>query len=174
MTQYLVKFLRSRRWFVQGKIQCIHSLLRWWVLESFKVSVNLFNIRKPAYSFLAQHGSKSFHNCMKWLYMEKFFTIHLSSKHLRNWSELDSPENISKTGMTVDLKLEIYWPITLNYLSSWGITFLVRKSIQFIKLQTRSLWAKGFESFKGYFCVSWWTELLSLRIFLLKEVELSF
>ena len=54
--------------------------------------------------------------------------------------------------MTVDLKLEIYWPITLNYLSSWGITFLVRKSIQFIKLQTRSLFCeqRGFESFKGY------------------------
>ena len=44
--------------------------------------------------------------------------------------------------MTVGLKLELYWPITLNYLSSWGITFLVRKSLQFIKLQTRSLFCE--------------------------------
>ena len=34
------------------------------------------------------------------------------------------------------------WPMIQNYLSSWSITFLVRKSIQFIKLQTRILFCE--------------------------------
>lgn len=34
------------------------------------------------------------------------------------------------------------WPVIQGYLSSWSITFLVRKSIQFIKLETRILFCE--------------------------------
>lgn len=109
---------------------------------SFNVSANLSSIIKSINCFPAQHGSKSLHDFTKWLYMEKFFMIHLFSNHLKNWNELDSPEHISKTSMAVDLKLEIYVAYNPELFVFMGRNFLVRKSIQFIKLQTRRLFCE--------------------------------
>lgn len=63
-----------------------------------------------------------------------------------------------------------------NYLSSWGITFQVGKSIQFIILQTRSLFCeqRDLGILRDISMLAGKLSFLALRIFLLKETELIF
>ena len=73
--------------------------------------------------------------------------IHLFSNHLRNWSELDSPENISKTGMTVKIGDILAYNLELFVFMGHNLSGKKIHSVYQITDQKFVLWAKGIWEF---------------------------